>query len=171
MSRKEWVRGLPWAFGTGKHDRNQLHWPSDRSVGYDSLIGDCVRNHPNPRLYQTRSYHRPVLDALPDAAHVLLEALLFSRLGIVQREQDQGGEQGEHNRVVPAEGRQDAADHHNEQPDLPRRDKASPLLQPWRERRFRDNLESPNTRNSRHPKLAGAWLAPSPGIFALRFDI
>jgi hypothetical protein len=27
------------------------------------------------------------------------------------------------------------------------------------------------TRKSRHPELAGAWLAPSPGVFALRFKI
>jgi hypothetical protein len=77
MSRKEWVRGLPWAFGVGRYDRKQLHWASDRSVGYDFLIGDSVRNHPNPN--QTRSYYggpdgfEHVLDLVEEASEGLLE--------------------------------------------------------------------------------------------------
>src|SRR5829696_5133108 len=54
-SRKEWVRGLPWAFGVGRYERKRLHWASERSVGYGFLIGESVRNHPNPHLYQTGS--------------------------------------------------------------------------------------------------------------------
>src|ERR671920_781648 len=54
-SRKEWVRGLPWAFGAGRYERKRLHWASERSVGYVFLIEDRVRNHPNPHLYQTGS--------------------------------------------------------------------------------------------------------------------
>src|SRR5215203_2926636 len=54
-SRKEWVRGLPWAFGMCRYERKRFHWASPRSVGYGFLIGDSVRNHPNPHLYQTGS--------------------------------------------------------------------------------------------------------------------
>src|SRR5829696_7728472 len=54
-SREEWVRGLPWAFGVGRYERKRLHWTSERSVRYGFLIGDSVRNHPNPHLYQTGS--------------------------------------------------------------------------------------------------------------------
>src|SRR5215211_4690565 len=54
-SRKEWVRGLPSAFGVGRYDRKQVHTASQRSVGYDFLIGESVRNHPNPHPYQTGS--------------------------------------------------------------------------------------------------------------------
>jgi hypothetical protein len=54
-SRREWVRGLPWAFGVGRYDRKQIHSVSERSVGYGFLIGDSVQNHPNPHLYQTGS--------------------------------------------------------------------------------------------------------------------
>jgi hypothetical protein len=49
-SRKEWVRGLPWAFGVGRQDCKRLHWASERSVGYGFLIGESVRNHPNLHL-------------------------------------------------------------------------------------------------------------------------
>src|SRR3954468_22568457 len=54
-SRKEWVRGLPWAFGVARQDCKRVHWASERSVGYGFLIGESVRNHPNPHLYQTGS--------------------------------------------------------------------------------------------------------------------
>src|SRR5215217_3779975 len=54
-ARKEGLRGLPWAFGAGRYDRRRGHSPSQRSVGYGFLIGDSVRNHPNPHLYQTGS--------------------------------------------------------------------------------------------------------------------
>src|SRR5918995_7029046 len=54
-SRKEWVRGLPSAFGVGRYDRKRVHWASERSVRYVFLIGDSVRNHPNPHPYQTGS--------------------------------------------------------------------------------------------------------------------
>src|SRR5215213_6129263 len=53
--RREWVRGLPWAFGVGRYERKRLHWASERSVGYGILIGDSLRNHPNLHLYQTGS--------------------------------------------------------------------------------------------------------------------
>jgi hypothetical protein len=55
ISRREWVRGLPSAFGVGKYDRKQAHSASERSVGYVFLIGDSVQNHPNPLPYQTGS--------------------------------------------------------------------------------------------------------------------
>src|SRR5829696_5811080 len=54
-SRREWVRGLSWAFGVGRYDRKQIHSVSERSVGYGFLIGEGVQNHPNPHLYQTGS--------------------------------------------------------------------------------------------------------------------
>jgi hypothetical protein len=54
-SRREWVRGLPWAFGVGRYDRKQIHSVSERSVGYSLHIGESVQNHPNPHLYQTGS--------------------------------------------------------------------------------------------------------------------
>jgi hypothetical protein len=54
-SRREWVRGLPWAFGVGRYDRKQIHSVSERAVGYGFLIGESVQNHPNPHLYQTGS--------------------------------------------------------------------------------------------------------------------
>src|SRR5215208_2729134 len=54
-SRKEWVRGLPPAFGVGRYDRKRVHWASERSVGYGFLIGESVRNHPNLHPYQTGS--------------------------------------------------------------------------------------------------------------------
>src|ERR687895_287154 len=54
-SRREGVRGLPWAFGVGRYDRKQIHSVSERSVGYGFLIGESVQNHLNPHLYQTGS--------------------------------------------------------------------------------------------------------------------
>ena len=58
-SRREWVRGLPWAFGVGRYDRKRIHSVSERSVGYGFLIGESVRNHPNPYPYQTGSQKTP----------------------------------------------------------------------------------------------------------------
>src|SRR5215217_8034707 len=52
-SRKEWVRGLPSAFGVGRYDRKRVHSASERSVGYVFLIEESVQNHPHP--YQTGS--------------------------------------------------------------------------------------------------------------------
>jgi hypothetical protein len=63
-SRKEWVRGLPPAFGVGRYDRKRVHWGWERSVGYVFLIRDSVRNHPNPHPYQTGSK-----SMLPSARH------------------------------------------------------------------------------------------------------
>src|SRR5215211_1268112 len=54
-SRKEWVRGLPSAFGVGRYDRKRVHSASERSVGYVFLIRESVRNHPNLHPYQTGS--------------------------------------------------------------------------------------------------------------------
>src|SRR5215217_8248865 len=56
ISRREWVRGLPSAFGVGRNDRKRAHSASERSVGYGFLIRESVRNHPNPHPYQTGSY-------------------------------------------------------------------------------------------------------------------
>ena len=39
-SRREWVRGLPWASGVGRYDRKQIHSASERSDGYGFLIGE-----------------------------------------------------------------------------------------------------------------------------------
>jgi hypothetical protein len=44
--RREWVRGLPWAFGVGRYDRKRIYSVSERPVGYVFLIGESVRNHP-----------------------------------------------------------------------------------------------------------------------------
>src|SRR3712207_768450 len=60
-SRKEWVRGLPSAFGVGRYGCKRIHWASERSVGYVFLMGDSVRNHPNPHPYQTGSKELPFL--------------------------------------------------------------------------------------------------------------
>src|SRR5215217_8662325 len=54
-SRKEWVRGLPSAFGVGRNDRKRVHSASERSVGYVFLIEESVQNYPNPHPYQTGS--------------------------------------------------------------------------------------------------------------------
>jgi hypothetical protein len=54
-SRKERVRGLPWAFGMGRYDCKRVPCASVRSVGYGFLIGDSVQNHTNPHLHQTGS--------------------------------------------------------------------------------------------------------------------
>src|SRR5918998_5978070 len=43
-SRREWMRGLPSAFGVGRQECKRAHWASERSVGYVFLIGDSVRN-------------------------------------------------------------------------------------------------------------------------------
>src|SRR5829696_8900708 len=67
-SRKEWVRGLPWAFGMCRYERKRFHWASERSVRYGFLIGDSVRNHPNPHPYQTGSYWR---DELSEFDHIV----------------------------------------------------------------------------------------------------
>jgi hypothetical protein len=55
-SRKEWVRGLPSAFGVGKYDRKRVHSASERTVGYGFLMRESVQHHTNPLLYQTGSY-------------------------------------------------------------------------------------------------------------------
>src|SRR5919112_439562 len=68
-SRREWVRGLPWAFGVGRYDRKRIHSPSERSVGYFFLIGESVRNYPNPHLYQTGSqFEHPRIRLVPAPA-------------------------------------------------------------------------------------------------------
>src|SRR3954447_4640660 len=64
ISRKEWVRGLPSAFGVGKYDRKRAHSASERSVGYGFLIRESVRNHPNPHPYQTGSKISPMRASL-----------------------------------------------------------------------------------------------------------
>src|SRR5215210_3132246 len=67
-SRREWVRGFPWAFGVGRYDRKQIHSVSERSVGYSFLIGDSVQNHPNLHLYQTGSKtYYDILEVDPSA--------------------------------------------------------------------------------------------------------
>jgi hypothetical protein len=55
QGRKEWVRGLPSAFGVGRNDRKRVHSASERSVGYVFLIEESVQNYPNPHPYQTGS--------------------------------------------------------------------------------------------------------------------
>src|SRR5215216_3392136 len=75
-SRKEWVRGLPSAFGVGRYGCKWIHWASERSVGYVSLIRDSVQNGANPHPYQTGSktlsiistFHRSVLSDSPASA-------------------------------------------------------------------------------------------------------
>src|SRR5215212_7670511 len=52
-SRKEWMRGLPSAFGEGRYERKLIHSASERSVGYVFLIEESVQKHPNPHPYQT----------------------------------------------------------------------------------------------------------------------
>src|SRR3712207_4971712 len=54
-SRREWIRGLPSAFGVGRQDRKRFHSASERSVGYVFLIRKSVQSHPNPHPYQTGS--------------------------------------------------------------------------------------------------------------------
>ena len=70
MSRKEWLRGLPWAFGVGKYDRKRVHWASERSVEYAFLIGDSVQDHPNP--HQTGSKALFTRQSLPIVVLALL---------------------------------------------------------------------------------------------------
>jgi hypothetical protein len=47
---------LPGLLGRAGTIRKLIHWASERSVGYGFLIGESVRNHLNPFLYQTGSY-------------------------------------------------------------------------------------------------------------------
>src|SRR5215207_406273 len=54
-SRREWVRGLPSAFGLGRYGRKQFHSALERSVGYFFLIRKSVQSYPNPHPYQTGS--------------------------------------------------------------------------------------------------------------------
>src|SRR5215218_3735906 len=78
--RREWVRGLPWAFGMGRYDRKRIHWASERSVGYVFLIGESVRNYPNPHLYQTGSKtNRPGADRSGESPRFGCQVLVACR--------------------------------------------------------------------------------------------
>src|SRR5215212_7049005 len=70
-SRKEWVRGLPSAFGVGRNDRKRVHSASERSVGYVFLIEESVQNYPNPHPYQTGSKSAGVVRRIAISEHCL----------------------------------------------------------------------------------------------------